>query len=217
MIAPTRSDDRAHRSALITILQMAYSGEKAAAFAYQGHWRSVRDAGQKLAIQKIETEEWEHRAALETMLSELGSRPVLWREVQMAVIGRTVAIGCFLIGWFFPMYLAGQLETSNVDEYDVAAAHADFLGLSELGTCLRAMAKTERDHETFFASMVVGHPWLLFANAIFGWHPERRIKRGDSVSFPPHQSRFSATSVVAKRHQLPKSFFCSDRLSRFDQ
>ena len=36
------------------LLQLAYSGEKAAALAYRGHARSVRDPGQKSAIAKIE-------------------------------------------------------------------------------------------------------------------------------------------------------------------
>ena len=36
--------------ALIDLLQMAYSAEKAAAFAYQGHAGSVKDKNEKSAI-----------------------------------------------------------------------------------------------------------------------------------------------------------------------
>lgn len=185
MFAPEKADDRAPRSALIQILQMAYSGERAAAFAYQGHRRSVRCAEQKRAIQKIEADEWEHRRDLGVMLEQLDAKPVWWREIQMAVIGRTVAIGCFLIGWFFPMYLAGQLESNNIDEYDVAAEHADALDLQDLVRDLRVMAATERDHETYFATMVVEHPWLPFANAVFRWHPELRLQQRNSAAGPP--------------------------------
>jgi demethoxyubiquinone hydroxylase (CLK1/Coq7/Cat5 family) len=51
-----------HREMLIHILRMAYSGEKAAGYAYSGHWRSVKDPTERRQIRKIENEEWEHRA-----------------------------------------------------------------------------------------------------------------------------------------------------------
>jgi hypothetical protein len=149
---------------LIRILQMAYSGEKAAALAYSGHW-----------------EEWEHREEVGRMLALLGSHPVWWREIMMCTIGKTVSTGCFLIGWFFPMYLAGQLETNNVDEYEVAAQHAQALGLELMTAQLLAMARTERLHESYFASLVVNHPWLDFANAVFRWHPERLPARSSKT------------------------------------
>ncbi len=47
---------------LIRILQNAYSGERAAAFAYRGHWKSLKESAEKTQIQKIEAEEWQHRA-----------------------------------------------------------------------------------------------------------------------------------------------------------
>jgi len=45
MIPP---DETRHR--LVRLLQLAYSGEKAAALAYQGHSRSVRDLEEKAMI-----------------------------------------------------------------------------------------------------------------------------------------------------------------------
>jgi hypothetical protein len=48
-------DETRHR--LIRLLQLAYSGEKAAALAYQGHSRSVRDPEEKAMIAKIERDE----------------------------------------------------------------------------------------------------------------------------------------------------------------
>jgi hypothetical protein len=38
---------------LIDLLQKAYSAEKAAAFAYQGHAGSVKDPGEKCAIRQL--------------------------------------------------------------------------------------------------------------------------------------------------------------------
>jgi len=161
---------------------MAYSGERAAAFAYQGHWRSVSDPAQKEAIQQIEADEWLHRADVGLMLTTLHGQPVWWREWMMACIGRTVSIGCFLIGWFFPMYLAGQLETNNVDEYDHAAEHARALGLLEMSELLVEMAETEREHEGYFVREVIDHPWLPLANTIFRWHPEHKLQSAVSTT-----------------------------------
>ena len=44
--------------ALVKLLQRAYSGEKAAAFAYIGHACSLRDPGAKAAVKQIEVDEW---------------------------------------------------------------------------------------------------------------------------------------------------------------
>ena len=46
--------------ALVKLLQKAYSGEKAAAFAYIGHARSLRDPAAKAAVRQIEEDEWKH-------------------------------------------------------------------------------------------------------------------------------------------------------------
>ena len=114
----------AHRQELIHILQMAYSGEKAAALAYAGHWRSARNLEERSSIEQIERDEWEHRKIVGQMLQELDARPQFWRELLMGTIGGTVMVACFISGWFFPMYFAGLLENQNVDEYSRAAMHA---------------------------------------------------------------------------------------------
>jgi len=46
-----------NHKALIDLLQRAYSTEKAAAFAYQGHAGSVKDKAEKIAIKQIEVDE----------------------------------------------------------------------------------------------------------------------------------------------------------------
>lgn len=164
-----KSELTIHREALIHVLQMAYSGEKAAGYAYNHHWRSLRSRSEVAGIRKIELEEWEHRRIVGTMLAELGSRPRLWRELMMACIGQTVGASCYVIGWFLPMYFAGRLEHANVDEYEVAAEHAEELGLSDYARSLRRLSAVEREHEVFFLQMVEDHKFLPLLNRIFGW------------------------------------------------
>ena len=47
----------ATRRKLVRLLQRAYSGEKAAALAYQGHAASVKDPAEAAMIRKIENDE----------------------------------------------------------------------------------------------------------------------------------------------------------------
>ena len=158
-----------HSQDLIHILQGAYSGELAAGFAYRGHWKSVKDANERVAIQKIEQEEWVHRKRVGEMLASLGSAPQEFREAKLWVIGRTIGLSCHLIGWFLPMYFAGRLERGNVIEYQVAASHAAAIGLKEFEADLLFMAAVEKEHEQFFLTVIAGHPWLPSISRLFGW------------------------------------------------
>src|SRR5262249_39299140 len=151
------------------VLRMAYSGEKAAAYAYNAHWKSVKDPQQRADIRRIEDEELEHRQIVGEMLQTLCAKPQIWREIMMTVIGRTVGIACFLIGWFLPMYFAGRLEHANVNEYEVAAAHARELGLNEYAAVLHSLSDVELRHEQFFLNVVQGHPMLPFMIAVYKW------------------------------------------------
>ena len=166
-----------HQEQLIHILLLAYSGELAAAYAYRGHWKSVKDPSEIKGIQKIEKEEWTHRAADGRMLKTLGRRPNYFKEMKMWLIGRTIGLLCHVTGWFFPMYFAGRLEHTNVKEYDTAAFHAGQLGLRKFQKELLKMARTEKEHEDFFARMVTDHPYLPMVKAIFTWGPSAKRSR----------------------------------------
>ena len=72
----------ASRRRLIAILQLAYSGERAAAYAYNGHWKAVGELEDKARIRKIEDEEWHHRRLVGGMLAALEAAPNRWREVR---------------------------------------------------------------------------------------------------------------------------------------
>ena len=148
------------REALIGVLRHAYSGERAAAYAYRGHARSVRDPGERSRIRQIEDEEWRHRELVGGLLRQLGARPSPVAELRAAVIGRTLGALCFVAGWFAPMYGAGRLESGNIVEYEDAARYARDGGRPELADCLLEMAEVEWEHEAYFRSRIEGSRWL---------------------------------------------------------
>ncbi len=154
---------------LIRILQNAYSGEVAAAYAYRGHWKSLKDGPEKIQIKKIEAEEWDHRRRVGEWLEKLGAAPRKAREKVFWTIGRTLGLTCHVSGWFMPMYFAGRLESQNSAEYEGAAEFAKELGMTECVEDLLDMAGVELEHEVFFRTTVTGHRLLPVMKKVFGW------------------------------------------------
>jgi len=152
-------DAKASRRSLIAILQLAYSGERAAAYAYNGHWKAVGHPEEKARIRQIEDEEWHHRRLVGDMLKALGSAPHPWREARATVIGRTLGFLCHVAPWFTAMYGAGRLESHNIGEYEDAARFARDSGHVDFVDCLLSMAEVEWDHEAYFRAKVESHPW----------------------------------------------------------
>src|SRR6266702_2900522 len=149
--------DNYSRDKLIALLQLAYSGELAAAYAYRGHWHSLSSKDERESIRAIENDEWRHRRFVGEMLAGLGAQPSERREVRAAIIGRTLGFLCHVSGWLAPMYGAGKLESRNVKEYETAARHARDCGCVNLIDCLLEMAEVEWDHELYFRSRVLSH------------------------------------------------------------
>jgi rubrerythrin len=141
---------RPGREKLVALLKLAYSGEKAAALAYRGHWKSVRAPHERETIYRIEWEEWTHRREVGRMLAGLGESPSPLREFAMGLIGGTLGPLCFVSGRFLPMYFAWRLEVRNVWEYETAARFASESSLGHLVPCLMRMAEVEQAHERFF-------------------------------------------------------------------
>ena len=84
-------------SNLIHILQLAYSGELAAAYAYRGHWQSARKETERVRIHQIEDEEWHHRELVGGMLRELKAQPDSRRAARYAArSGHLEIIDCLL-------------------------------------------------------------------------------------------------------------------------
>ncbi len=142
---------------LIRLLQNAYSGELAAFYAYEGHWRSLRDPQEIADVQKIQREEWEHRECIGRFLKELGAAPNPRRELIFTCIGKTISLLCRIGGWYIPMYGAGKLERGNIVEYEIAARMAASAGFSHMVDELLKMAEVEWDHELYFRRKAQSH------------------------------------------------------------
>jgi hypothetical protein len=155
--SPEDTAAREARAGLVAVLRLAYSGELAAAYAYRGHWKSVRNPAERAHLQAIEAEELQHRAWVGEMLRELGEEPDPRRELRMAAIGKTIGFLCRLTGWLIPMYGAGRLESRNIKEYEDAARHAAACGRLALVPRLLHMAEVEWDHEAYFRGKVMSH------------------------------------------------------------
>jgi hypothetical protein len=143
---------------LIALLQLAYSAELAAAYAYRGHWHSVHDEDERVRIRQIENEEWHHRELVGEMIESLGAGPSRQREIRACIIGRVLGLLCHVMGWLAPMYGAGRLESRNVSEYETAARYARDCGREDFIDCLLTMAEVEWEHEKYFRSRVLLHP-----------------------------------------------------------
>src|SRR4026207_230569 len=94
---------------LARALQLAYSGELAAAHAYNGHWKSVHREPDRSRIREIEAEELHHRRLVGEMLETLRGRVGRLRELRAAVIGRVLGCLCHVTGVLLPLYGAGKL------------------------------------------------------------------------------------------------------------
>jgi rubrerythrin len=154
---------------LIRILQNAHAGELAAAFAYRGHWKSLRESGEKKQIKIIEAEEWTHRENVRKWLTELGAEPRRLREAVFWTIGRSLGVLCFVSGWFFPMYFAGRLESQNILEYEEAAEFAKELEMKDCAHEMLEMSRVEAEHEDFFRKVVSNHCLLPLTKKLFRW------------------------------------------------
>jgi len=173
-------DRPAARAALVALLRMAYSGERAAAHAYRGHAASVGDPEERRRIREIEAEEWRHRDLVGGMLAGLGSGPDPRRERRALRIGRFLDFASRVTPYLFPMLGAGFLESRNVKEYDDAAEHAVAAGHPEYVDCLREMADVEREHERFFRGRVESH-WLGSVLPLWAAPPPRPKRAVGSV------------------------------------
>jgi rubrerythrin len=143
---------------LRAILQLAHSGELAAALAYRGHWKSMSNDEERERIRAIELEELHHRSQIHDMLRGLGRSPERLREAKAWLIGQCLGLLCHVSGWLLPMYGAGKLESRNIQEYEAAARYAWSSGRREWVDCILSMAEVEWEHEAYFRSKVLAHP-----------------------------------------------------------
>jgi hypothetical protein len=157
-----------HRQ-LIDILQKAYSAEKAASFAYQGHAGSVKDKNEKLAIRQIEMDEWNHRREVLQLMKRYDIPVSKYYEIRFHIIGKAISFSCYIIGWFMPFYFAGSLESGNVCEYFRMKQFFNELGVREHDEILYEMGMKEKEHEVYFLGKIKNNKLLPFFEKIFSW------------------------------------------------
>lgn len=154
---------------LVRLLQLAYSAERAAALAYQGHARSLRGVALQRAVKQIEIDEWEHRLCVRRLLTRYQIPVSAWLELKFYVIGKIISLVCFFIGWFMPHYFAGRLESGNTCEYIVMLQRFQALGITEHDELLYAMAIKEKEHEVFFLEQIHAARQLPIFECVFRW------------------------------------------------
>jgi hypothetical protein len=154
---------------LVDLIQMAYSAEKAAAFAYIGHAASVKNKEEKIAIKQIEIDEWNHRAEVMLLMKEYDIPVSKWYEFKFHVIGKLISGSCFVIGWFMPFYFAGRLESGNVCEYFRMKHYFNSLGIKKHDVVLYEMGMKEKEHEVYFLEQIKDSKLLPFFEKLFFW------------------------------------------------
>lgn len=155
--------------ALIDLIQKAYSAEKAAAFAYQGHARSVKSKDEKLAIKIIEDDEWNHRREMMDLMKLYDVPVSKWYEFRFHLTGKIISASCYVIGWFMPFYFAGRLESGNVCEYFHMKHFFNEIGITEHDQILYDMAIKEKEHEVYFLEQIKTNKLLPYFEKIFKW------------------------------------------------
>jgi rubrerythrin len=174
---------------LVDLLQRAYSAEKAAAFAYQGHAGSVKDRNEKNAIRQIEIDEWNHRKEVLALMQQYEVPISHYYEFRFHVIGKIISASCYIIGWFMPFYFAGRLESGNVCEYFRMKQYFNALGIKEHDKLLYEMGIKEKEHEVYFLEKIKVNKRLPFFEKLFGWGKKESFNNVDlDKKYPVEES-----------------------------
>ena len=188
-LAPSPTDQILHHPQLINLLKKAYSAEKAAAFAYQGHAGSVRSKTEKIAIRQIEEDEWNHRREVLEIMNYYGIAPSRWYEVKFAFIGKFISGSCYVIGWFMPFFFAGKLESGNVCEYFRAKQLFNSIGIHQWDQVLYDMGIKEKEHEIYFLNKIKNSRVLPYFERLFNWGKNKSSNNVDlDKKYPVEES-----------------------------
>ncbi len=173
---------------LTRLLQKAYSAEKAAAFAYQGHAASVHDTEQKKAIRQIELDEWHHRHCVLEIMIEYQIPVSKLLEARFYIIGKVISASCHVIGWFMPFYFAGSLESGNVCEYFRMKQYFSTLNIHKHDALLYEMGVKEKEHEIYFYNSIKDNKLLPFFEKWFQWGKIKSKNNMDLDALEPLES-----------------------------
>ena len=183
------SHPKLQHAALIDLLQRAYSAEKAAAYAYQGHAASVRKESEKIAIRQIEEDEWNHRREVLEIMNYYNIPISKWYEIRFAIIGKVISASCHIIGWFMPYFFAGKLESGNVCEYFRMKQYFNSLGIREWDVILYEMGMKEKEHEIYFLEKVKQSKVLPYFERLFNWGKNKSANNIDlDKKYPVEES-----------------------------
>lgn len=184
---------------LTDLLQMAYSAEKAAAFAYIGHVGSLKDPEVKRAVKQIEEDEWNHRREVLAIMNEYNIPVSKWYELRFHIIGKAIAASCYVIGWFMPIYFAGRLESGNVCEYIRMKDYFNKAGITKHDAILYEMGIKEREHEDFFLLQIKDSKLLPFFERFFGWGSTKGFNTVDAAQKEKTLDTVNQNSMGCKR------------------
>ncbi len=189
MISDSDQNRVLNHKKLKELLQMAYSAERAAAFAYQGHASAVRNKEEKLVIQQIEMDEWNHREEV-LKIMQLYQIPISrYNELKFYIIGKFISISCHFIGWFMPFFFAGRLESGNVCEYFKMMQYFHEIGIYDHNQALYEMGIKEKEHEVYFLEKIKKKKLLVLFEKIFGWGSRKSLNDVDlDRKFPVEES-----------------------------
>jgi hypothetical protein len=154
---------------LIDLLKRAYSAEKAASFAYQGHAGSLRKEEEKARVREIEQDEWNHRGEVLAIMQQYNIPVSRWYEIKYHIIGKAISGSCYVIGWFMPYYFAGQLESGNVCEYFRMMQMFHSLGITDHDLVLYEMGIKEKEHEVYFLEKIKHSKLMPLFEKLFRW------------------------------------------------
>lgn len=168
-----------HHPELIDLLQQAYSAEKAAAFAYQGHAASLKTEEERKAVHQIEIDEWNHRHEVLAIMKQYEVPVSKYYELRFHIIGKMISWSCYVIGRFMPFYFAGRLESGNVCEYFRMKQFFNAMGITEHDTILYEMGIKEKEHEVYFAEKVSNSKLLPFFEKLFSWSAKQSFNNID--------------------------------------
>ncbi len=188
-----------NHKALIDLLQKAYSAEKAAAFAYQGHAGSVKNKNEKIAIKQIEIDEWNHRKEVLKIMQQYQIPVSKYYEFRFYVIGKIISFSCYIIGWFMPFFFAGRLESGNVCEYFRMMQYFHEIGIIEHNQILYEMGIKEKEHEVYFLGKIKNKRLLPFFEKLFSWGSNKSFNDIDlDKKYPVESSALYCKKINGK-------------------
>ena len=184
---------------LVDLLQMAYSAEKAAAFAYQGHAGSVKNEDEKSAIHQIAIDEWNHRKEVLDIMNYYGIPISTYYQIKFHIIGKIISYSCYVIGWFMPYYFAGRLESGNVCEYFRMMHYFHELDIHEHNDVLYEMGIKEKEHEVYFLQKIKNKKLLPFFETLFSWGISKSYNDVDLEKiYPVEESKAYCKNSIEK-------------------